>query len=223
MFQRYAVYFTPQGDLATRGAGWLGWDLSLGMPVPQPIVDGLDIMGLTEAPRKYGLHATIKPPFALAAGRRPDDLAHEVEALCTRLPAITLERLEVRQLRGFIALTPAGDQSALAALAEQVVAELDPFRAPPSGEELARRRRARLTATQEHNLVTWGYPFVMEDFHFHITLTGRIRGDASPVLEALRGFLGPVLPAPFYIDSLTLVGEDDSGMFHEIARYPLRA
>ena len=67
-FDRYAIYFTPQGSLAEAGAAWLGWDLARGRTVAHPDVAGLDVAALTETPRKYGLHATIKPPFVLAEG-----------------------------------------------------------------------------------------------------------------------------------------------------------
>jgi len=40
--------------------------------------------------------------------------------------------------------------------------------------ELARRRTLRLTAEQDAMLARWGYPYVLEDFRFHMTLTGSL-------------------------------------------------
>ncbi len=221
MYQRYAVYFTPTGALAKAGAFWLGWDLSTGSVVAHPEIAGLDIAALTKTPRKYGLHATIKPPFHLSGGTTLQMLEHAVETLCAQLEPVTLDTLSVQRLGRFIALTPEGDTSALARLAAQTVKTLDPFRAPPSNAELARRRQANLTPSQDHNLMAWGYPYVLEDFRFHITLTGRIRGDIAPTLEKLRAHFAPYLAQPLRIDSLTLTGQDGDGMFHEIRRFPL--
>ena len=99
--------------------------------------------------------------------------------------------------------------------------ELDDFRAPPSEPELARRRKANLSATQEALLTQWGYPYVMEEFRFHITLSGRLGRDAEATMAALAPHITPLLPRPFVVDSLTLVGADNEGMFHEIQRRAL--
>ena len=221
MYQRYAVYFTPTGALAKAGASWLGWDLATGAVVAHPPVAGLDVAALTKTPRKYGLHGTIKPPFRLSDGQTQKMLADAVETLCARLEPVTLDGLEVQRLGRFIALIPAGDASGLADLAAQTVTSLDAFRAPASDAELARRRKANLTPSQDHNLMVWGYPHVLDDFRFHITLTGRIHGDIAPVLAKLRAHFAPYLAQPLRIDSLTLTGQDDDGMFHEIRRFPL--
>jgi hypothetical protein len=87
---------------------------------------------------------------------------------------VTIPSLEVRRLGGFIAVVPTEPSAALADLAAATVAALDPFRAPPSEAELARRRKARLSDRQEALLMKWGYPYVMEEFRFHLTLTGRL-------------------------------------------------
>lgn len=225
-FHRYAIYYTaPQGALATFGAAWLGWDIATGKSVDHPIVDGLPepISEITGIPRKYGFHGTIKPPFRLADGKNSDDLINAISALADNLSPVTLPGLELTKLGSFLALTPVGDQTKLIELAAGVVRNLDHFRRPLSDEDLARRRKARLSPRQEQNLLQWGYPYVMQDFRFHLTLTGRLaRSDAKQVETALRPTLAPVLPAPFVISDLTLAGEDDTGRFHEIRRFALR-
>ncbi len=221
MFQRYAVYYTPEGALAECGAAWLGWDLARGVCVDHPDIPGLDAAKLTDTPRRYGLHGTIKPPFFLAPGTTLKMLGDALEALCTDLAPLRMDRFDVTTLGGFVALTPEGDVKPLSTLAARVVTDLDPFRAPPSQDELARRRARSLSPSQERNLERWGYPYVMEDFRFHITLTGRIKQAPEPVAQALQDHFGPHLPRPFPIDSLTLTGQDEDGMFHEIHRFSL--
>ena len=221
-FDRYAIYYTPQGALAEAGAAWLGWDLARGRAVAHPEVAGLDVAALTETPRKYGLHATVKPPFVLAEGTTADGVLTEFKTLCKRLAPVTLDGLALTPLGRFLALTPEGDTAALNAMAAEVVRGLDTFRAPPSEADLARRRQANLTPKQEANLSQWGYPYVMEAFRFHITLTGKLpKADLPQVTAALAPYITPHLPQPFVLDSLTLVGQAEDGMFHEVHRAAL--
>lgn len=222
-FKRYAIYYAPSpGALAEFGAAWLGWNLETGTACQHPDMPGLDVESLTRTPRKYGLHGTVKPPFFLAEGTDFKELSDATQALCADQPRVRLDGLALTRIGGFLALTPLGETAALGGLAAAVVAGLDRFRAPASEAELARRRQARLTDRQEALLTRWGYPYVMEEFRFHITLTGRVPKEE---IQALTGRLEPVftplLPAPFVISDLCLVGEDGDGKFHLIRRLPL--
>ncbi|MFY0692767.1 MAG: DUF1045 domain-containing protein [Paracoccaceae bacterium] len=225
MFKRYAIYYTPsEGALAEFGAAWLGWDMAKGAVVAHPAIAGLPapVHEITQAPRRYGFHGTIKPPFRLADGHDPDALAVALDALCRIYAPVTLAGLELSRLGGFLALVPRGDAAALGALAAQVVAALDAFRAPLLTAELDRRRQADLTQLQDAYLERWGYPYVMEAFRFHLTLTSRLEPDALAATEAaLAPHLAPLLPAPFEIRDLTLVGEAGDGMFHTLHRFAL--
>lgn len=224
-FQRYAIYVMPEGKLARLGAAWLGWDALAGTAADHPAVNGLPrpLSEITATPRKYGLHATIKPPFRLAEGATLARLMADLAALCDRLDPVTVDGLTLARLGGFLALVPEGQPDRLNALAAQVVTGLDRHRAPLTEAELARRRAGgRLSPQQEANLAQWGYPHVLDQFRFHITLTGNLpRPEADTVAEVLSPHLSPLLPRPFAIDSLCLMGEDEAGMFHLIHRYAL--
>ncbi|MDE4098262.1 DUF1045 domain-containing protein [Phaeobacter gallaeciensis] len=223
-FTRYAIYFAPpQGAEWSRfGASWLGWDMETGEALPHPEVNGLDVAAITATPRKYGLHATMKPPMRLAKGCSLADL----EAACATLAAtqapVTLDGLQLARLGRFLALRALGDESALNALAAACVRDLDAFRAPAPEAELARRRANGLSPEQDQNLVTWGYPYVLDQFRFHITLSGKLPKPELPSVEAaLQAHLIPLLPTPFVIKDLALMGEDTEGRFHLIHRYAL--
>lgn len=222
-FKRFAVYYAPDpGPLADFGAEWLGWDLATGRARAHPEIPGLDIAALTATPRKYGLHGTIKPPFHLAPGTDFAALSTAFGQLCAALSPITLPGLDLTRLGGFLALTVPGNTAPLNALAARVVRELDAFRARPSLAELARRRQSRLSPRQEDLLTQWGYPYVMEEFRFHITLTGKMpRPEAETIHQRILPLIHPLLPRPFTIGALCLVGEDASGLFHLIHRRPL--
>ncbi|SEO58437.1 putative phosphonate metabolism protein [Salinihabitans flavidus] len=226
-YRRFAVYYTPPvGALAEFGAAWLGWDIARGCAVDHPDVPGLPrpVSELTATPRRYGFHGTVKPPFRLAEGRDAEDLAGAMAALCARRHAVTLDGLELSRIGAFLALTPRGDTAGLKALAASMVRELDAFRAPLTAQEIEKKRHSNLTAAQEENLMTWGYPYVMDQFRFHLTLTGRLsRAEGDSVRAALAPVLDPIRPTPFRITDLTLVGEDEDGMFHTLHRYALTA
>ena len=223
-WERYAVYALPDGALGAAGAAWLGWDARAGRAVAQPEVPGLPrpAAELTERARRYGFHATIKPPFRLAEGTTAQGLADALERLCVQMPPIPLAGLELAALGRFLALVPEGDQTALNGLAAMVVDTLDAFRSAPTEAELDKRRKAGLSRRQEAALLRWGYPYVMEDFRFHMTLTGKLpKAQVAPVMAALRAALADCLPRPFVLDGLGLVGEAEDGRFHLLHRHRL--
>ena len=224
-FTRYAVYYTPPaGAFAAFGAAWLGWDAMKGVPVAHPEVAGLPapVSEITETPRQYGLHATMKPPFRLAQDQDEAALRAAFTRFCTEAQPVLLDGLTVTALGRFLALMPEGDTSALDTLAAQTVRAFEPFRAALSEAELARRRAGGLSPAQEARLMEWGYPHVMEGFRFHITLTGKRPKSELPALrDILMAQFAPLLPRPYSIDALSLMGEDAQGRFHMIARHVL--
>ena len=224
-FNRYAVYYAPEpGDLAYFAAAWLGWDAAAGVARAHPELAGLPlpVADITATPRKYGFHGTIKPPFRLANGSSRAALAQDLADLASRLRPATMDGLTLHRLGRFLALTPSGDTAALAAMAGHVVQALDHHRAPALPDELARRRAAGLTPAQDQNVTKWGYPYVMDEFRFHLTLTGKLpKTDVQRVADALRPALSPLLPCPFRVNSLCLFGEAADGMFHLLHRYAL--
>ncbi|WP_037372049.1 DUF1045 domain-containing protein [Salipiger mucosus] len=222
-FSRYAVYYAPApGAFADFTARWLGWDAATASEVPHPEVAGLPrpVSEITATPRKYGFHGTLKPPFRLAGPL--EALKIDLAALAARLAPAEMPGLALTRLGSFLALTPEGDTTGLAEIAAQTVRALDAHRAPPAEAELARRRKARLSERQEAHLLRWGYPYVMDDFRFHLTLTGRLPGDElDSVAAALEPVLMPLAPAPFRLDALCLFGEAPDGRFHLLHRYAL--
>ncbi|APG48299.1 DUF1045 domain-containing protein [Phaeobacter porticola] len=223
-FTRYAIYYVPaeQAEWSRFGAHWLGWDLAHGRALPHPEATGLDIARITAAPRKYGLHATIKPPFRLAEGATAAALTECFASFAAQAVPVGFDGLALTRMGRFLALCPTGDQLGLNRLAFDCVRSLDDFRAPAPEVELDKRRAAGLSPAQEQALVTWGYPYVGDSFRFHITLTGKCPKPQLPEIETvLQERLLPLLPAPLEIADLALVGEDQEGRFHLIQRHAL--
>jgi putative phosphonate metabolism protein len=185
---RYAVYFAPAPGSAWWEAGsrWLGRCAASQAALVQPAIRGVgtDVLRqLTAEPRRYGWHATLKAPFALGTGVQVDDLREAVQALAAELGAFDLPPLGVQRLGHFLALCPTGDQSAINAVANACVTRLHPLVAPLSSGELERRRRKGSMTPQEDALLErWGYPYVLERYRFHLSLTGGLDGwDADTV------------------------------------------
>ena len=223
--KRYAVYYAPPpGDFASRAAGWLGWDAEAGRAVDGPEPAGLpDGLGdITADPRTYGFHGTIRAPFRPADGLDHGAVAAAVADLAARLAPVVCDGLVLENLNGFLALTPEGCEAALLELGAAVVEGTDHLRAPLTEAEIARRRPAQLSHRQRELLARWGYPYVMEEFRFQLTLTDRLDADvAGPVAAALAAHFAPVLPRPVGIAELCLFGEDAAGRFHLLSRHAL--
>ena len=221
---RFAIYYAPRpGAFADMAAAWLGWDALGGNAVAHSVVAGLPLplADITAEPSRYGFHGTLRAPFRAAEGVSLTEVADTVAALAARLAPVVCKGLRLEDLDGFLALTPLGCEAELLELAAQVVSGSDHLRAPLSAAEVARRRPETLTGRQRALLDQWGYPFVMEEFRFHLTLTGKLgEGQAGPVAAVIDGLFAPVMPRPFVIEDLCLFGEAD-GRFRALHRYPL--
>ena len=221
-YARYAIYHLPAAapwsDWAT---AWLGWDAARGLTCAHPALD-LPVARITETPRRYGLHATMKAPFALAPGRTEAELDAAFAAFCAACAPTPIGTLTLSRLGRFLALTPKVRDPALITLAAQLVRALDPFRAPLTEAERIRRAGPGLRGALQDNLDRWGYAHVMDAFRYHITLTGRL----DPVLraaaaQALETHLVPLLPDWHELGALSLMGEDAQGRFHALATHRL--
>ncbi|WP_440106723.1 DUF1045 domain-containing protein [Acidovorax sp. BL-A-41-H1] len=217
---RYAVYYTPSpGTLGwLAGSHWLGRCAALLRPLPQLDIHGVepeDLQRLTAAPRRYGWHATLKAPFALAPGTDWLELHHAVQQVARGLTPFAMPPLQVEQIGDFLALVPLPRHpanTALAAVAEACVKELQPLAAPLAADDLT-RRSAGLTPRQLGMLQRWGHPFVLDEFRFHLSLTGSLglvdTATADLVLDAAQQYFSDLPPLTF--NSLALFAEPAPG------------
>ena len=224
--RRYAVYFAPPpgSALAEFGANWLGIDPETAARRPQPVVPGIEperLGELTAAPRRYGFHATLKAPMALAPGATAADLHGAVAELATTFRPFAFG-IELASLGGFLALVPAAVPAPLSALEAACVMGLDHLRAPLSQGELEQRRRSGLTREEDEHLQRWGYPYVLDRFRFHLTLTGRLGEPEHELLYLdLAARTEPFTAAPLLIDGLAVFEQPDrASPFVVTARYP---
>lgn len=214
---RYAIYFTPPADdpLTRRASHWLGRDAISSEGLAQPIVEAFSELAfaeLTSDPRRYGFHATMKAPFELAEGVSERELVSAFESFAARQEAFTLPSLVLGQLGPFFALVPGSTSPDLQALASDCVTVFDRFRAPLDANDIARRRPERLSPGEHRNLMAWGYPYVLDDFRFHMTLTGPMERDDQPAMRAaIEGHFEHLLGQPRAIDTISLFVEPSRG------------
>jgi putative phosphonate metabolism protein len=229
-FPRYAIYHAAaQGsDLDRFGAQHLGYDAWTGddLSFPAEIIEAVaDWRELTHDPRKYGFHGTLKAPMALAEGRRESELLAACAEFANTPRRIPVIRPVVQSISGFIAVIPAEPSPDLQQLAADCVAAFDDFRATLTAEDRARRNPAKLTARQCEYLDRWGYPYVMEEFRFHMTLTGRLDAPRrEPVLALLQRRFAQLRIERLAVDRIALFKQDDAASrFRIIAQWQLRA
>jgi putative phosphonate metabolism protein len=229
-YPRYAIYFaTARGDVLDRfGAGLLGYDAWTGEDLPfSPDITGAepDWRELTEDPRKYGFHATLKAPIALAEGKTEAELLTACAAFAEKPHRIPIIVPVVDAISGFIAVIPKERSIELKQLAADCVVDFDAFRAPLTAEDRARRNPARLSERQRDYLDRWGYPYVMEEFRFHMTLTGRIESPRRErVTSMLRDRFARTDLERLAVDAIALFRQDDAtSRFRTVDRWQLRA
>lgn len=229
MTSRYAVYFAPAagGPLAEKAAAWLGRDAysdTARARPPFPALADLDLDALTADPRSYGFHATLKAPFELAPGRSEAELLAFAETFAWGQDAFEAD-IAPQALGRFLAFRLTGPSAPMAALHAACVRDFEPFRAPLSDFDLARRRKSPLTPEQDERLVAWGYPHVFDDFRFHMTLTNSIRDEAvrERVLAALVDHFAPET-GRYRFDGVAVFRQASrEAPFTVAARFPFRA
>lgn len=173
---RFALYYAPPRASAwwRAGCAWLGRD-------PE---DG----------------ATLAPPQpgALRPGVAPDELVAAAAAWARACAPLAID-VDVAALGAFVALRPAhahGDD-ALRALAARALRALAPLRRPPADAERAKRAAAPLSERQRALLAEWGYPYVLDEYRFHMTLSDPLDDPAERAAlidwwKAAAAALGPL-------------------------------
>ena len=228
---RYAIYFAPDpaSSFWRFGCDCLGYDAASGNVCDQFVPRGLDAnlwYDLTEAPRTYGFHATLGAPFYLQGDYSEDDLIESVYTFAARQPSFSIDSLGVGRLSNFLALLPRDNHELLQALAARIVSMFDQFRAPLSSADMVRRQAGSLSDKQKAYLELWGYPYVFDEFRFHMTLTGALPESLLDLAqdEISELFSSRVGLEPVVIDSVVLARQEyRNGRFRIIERGPFLA
>ena len=216
---RCAIYFAPAPDSpwGLAGSRWLGRCSASGDSLESPAIIGVSQDAHERAiaePRRYGWHATLKAPFRLAAGRSLDDVWSALKGVAQMHAPFSLPPLDVVQMDSFLALRPAQACPKLQAIAQDCVTQLHPFAMELDETEIARRRRSPLSAEQDRLLIRWGYPWVMDQFRFHFSLTGDIQtwpiSHRQALSQAARAHFADLPACEFNLLSIFIEPEKDT-------------
>lgn len=215
-YERFAIYFCPRPEtaLARFGEEWFGDSRTSEIAYSQ-----------IAQPRLYGFHATLKAPFRLAPDARFEDLEAATMQLAAGLPSVALDGLVVKRIGSFLALVPICASGELNNLAFACVRELDQFRAPLTRSEISQRSELGLSPRQEHLMSEWGYPYVSDEFRFHMTLTGPLtQPEMNRALAGLKERVQDFASATVQIDDLCICGDPGNKKpFRLIKRVGLRS
>lgn len=227
MTARYAIYFAPPADtaLARFGAAWLGRDAETGVRPARPSIKGFSderLARITETPRGYGFHATLAPPFRLAEGCTRGMLDEALAVFARGRQPFRAPPLRLAELDDFIALMLSGPSAPMQALEDDVIHTFHRFRAPPTPAEHIRRQVGTHTPRQEELLRQWGYPFVLDEFRFHMTLTCELdQTERRSLRAALERLTAPLCAQPLAVDGIALFEQETKGAPFRLARrYP---
>ena len=229
---RYALHLAPppDSDLWRFGCEVIGRDAKTGASC-----DGFSLEGyppdswrrMTSNPRRYGFHATLKAPFLLRLDLDVADVFDRVAELAGKSSPFDAGELGIGVVadgdgRAFVALKPQGALKELRSFEANVVRGLDWLRAPFVEDGRERRGSGRLTPRQAYYREAWGYPYVLDDFDPHFTLTNAI-ADADRVARLLNWEFGlRVASHGLRVDALTLFGQSEpGGEFRILRRFPL--
>ena len=211
MAARYALYFAPEPGSALHafGSSWLGRDAITGGACDQPEVNGVPagrLVELTGSPRRYGFHATLKAPFRLAEGTDEAALTAAATVLAAGQAPFEAPALRLAEINGWRALVLSAHCLPMQMLCDRLVAGLDRFRAPPTEQEIARRvGGGNLSARQRKLFDRWGYPYVFEEFRFHMTLTEPLDASEGRWVDSALAQLATVVTAePLRVQSVAV-------------------
>jgi putative phosphonate metabolism protein len=228
MPERFALYYAPPptDPLWRRAAQWLGRDPAdawANVAAEIPGIAAARRLETSASARRYGFHATMKAPMTLAVGAARAELEAELRRFGLAQAPVTIGQLKVAWIEGFVALIPEHQSPALTAFAGEVVAHFDRFRAPLTGAERDKRIGGQLSPRQIELLDAYGYPYVMEEFRFHMTLTDRlVDTDRNEIMAAAQSWFAPLLEMDYVLDRLALFHEPAPGApFMRLSDFPL--
>lgn len=176
-----------------------------------------ELQDVTIDARRYGFHATLKAPIRLSAGRTEGELLEAADAFSAARAPVVIPGLRPAAIGGFRALLPGGDLDELDAFAADAVREFEQFRAPLNDADLRRRRPERFTRRQRELFERWGYPFVLDEFRFHFTLTDSLPAERTVEIDAaLQEHFEGVVGVDVLLTSIAISVEPAPGAPFEI-------
>lgn len=214
--ERYAIYFSPADDseldifgatvLRRRASDAKAWSHPA-LPVEFPSTVCWN--SKTQTPSHYGFHATIKAPFALSEGQTIDRLQDDLATYCASQKPIPLPGLAPSRSCRYHSLAFEQQPEQLRLMAKECVQQFEPFRAPLTETDIKRRNPSSLTPRQQGYLEQYGYPHVLDDFNFHMTLSGANDTSDTDYLQWLNQLYESIVKQTPMLDRLCIFHQPD--------------
>jgi hypothetical protein len=165
----------------------------------------------------------LKAPFKLAQNKSRQDLSLFAEEFSQRHAPVMLPKLRLAVLDGFLALIPDAETDRLQDFATCCVMDFDSFRGPLHPDEITRRHRSGLNLRQSRLLLNWGYPHVLDQFRFHMTLTNKLgRYDMARLRPLAETHFTALIGVPVLLDAITIFCQTEPGApFRAVERFML--
>ena len=233
-YKRVAIYFLPKknSSLENFGKNLLGRDInkkkkiSLTRRQKYFINRGFtyfdELKDYCEVPAKYGFHATLKAPFRLKRNVKTKNFYDVISHIAAQHSRFKIQGLKIVYSKKFTFITSRKPNKLLINLENDLVKHLDTFRAELNKTEIKKRIPDSLTFKQNKYLKEWGYPFVFDQFKFHMTLMNQNNNKLSNKQKLeLEKLIYKISNNVIEFNEISLLGENKNGHFEEIKRFKL--
>ena len=233
-YKRVAIYFLPKknSSLENFGKNLLGRDInkkkkiSLTRRQKYFINRGFtyfdELKDYCEQPAKYGFHATLKAPFRLKRNVKTKNFYDVISHIAAQHSRFKIKGLKIVYSKKFTFITSRKPNKLLINLENDLVKHLDTFRAELNKTEIKKRIPDSLTFKQNKYLKEWGYPFVFDQFKFHMTLMNQNNNKLSNKQKLeLEKLIYKISNNVIEFNEISLLGENKNGYFEEIKRFKL--
>jgi len=228
-YSRYAIYYAPpkESNLEEFGRYWFGWDpinaKSINNKQRINYLNGFGIKNLKNIDKnvliakKYGFHGTLIPPFKLNKNYSTNTLFKKTEEIAKKLKKFKFYKFKLKKINNFYAFVQNKKNNNINKLSNRLVRELFKFRSPLTKKEIDRRNPSKLSKLQLNILYKWGYPYLMSEFNFHMTLASEVTGNKLYLeLKKIERNKEIILNEINNFDKIYIFGENQKGMFENL-------
>lgn len=233
-YSRYAIFYAPpkESNLEEFGRYWFGWDpLNAKLINNKRRINYLNRFGIKNLinidknvliAKKYGFHGTLIPPFKLNKNYSTNTLFKKTEEIAKKLKKFKFYKFKLKKINNFYAFVQNKKNNNINKLSNRLVRELFKFRSPLTKKEIDRRNPSKLSKLQLNILYKWGYPYLMSEFNFHMTLASEVTGNKLYLeLKKIERNKEIILNEINNFDKIYIFGENQKGMFENLENFSL--
>ena len=233
-YSRFAIYYAPTkgSGLEEFGKQWFGWDpLDAKFINKKQRINYLNRFGIKNLKnidknvliaKKYGFHGTLIPPFKLNKNYSTNTLFKKTEDIAKKFKKFKFYKFKLKIINNFYAFIQNKKNSDINKLSNRLVKELFKFRSPLTKKEIDKRNPSKLSKLQLNILYKWGYPYLMTEFNFHMTLASEVTGNKLySELKKIEKKKEIILNEINNFDKIYIYGENQKGMFENLENFSL--